>query len=83
MADAEGIIGRFIAFGESTGACGGPIGAEDLRAISEYFMSVGLVTDVPNQNVFWALKQGVQGDGELGDPKTRSQVPGFVFRGFT
>ena len=74
MGSAEGVVGRFGAFGETAQAVFHTKRADAVTAFCQDFVGVALVADVPDDFVARRVKDRVQGDGQFNHAKTCAQV---------
>ena len=69
VADAPGIKGRLASAREPAGPALSPVGRKHVGAPGEHLVDVGLVANVPNQNVVRSVQHPVKCHGELGNAK--------------
>ena len=74
MADAEGVVGAFVAAREAGDAILHAQARHAVAAAGEHLVRVGLVADVPDQAVVRRVEHVVQGDGQFDRAQVRRQV---------
>ena len=81
MAGVKGVVGALAALGEAAEAAVLPQGVEPVLAPGEEFVGIGLMAHVPDDLVPGAVKDIVQGDGELHHSQAGGQVPAGLGHG--
>ena len=74
MGRAEGIVFAFRALGEAGQAVPLAQGADPVPAPGEDLVRIGLVADVPDQDVLGRLEHGMQGHRQFHDAQARAQM---------
>ena len=75
MAYAEGVIPALFPVGKTRKSAHGTVGMEGVSPAGKDFVSVGLVTYIPEQLVVRGIENIVQRDGELNYPQAGAEMP--------
>ena len=81
MGRAEGVVLALSPLGEAGQAAALAQGADAVAAAGQELVGVGLVADVPDQDVAGRGVDGVQGHGELHHGQAAAQVPARLAHG--
>ena len=82
MTRAKGVIRTFGSLGKTTESIELAVGTKGRPASRQDFMTISLVTNIPDQSVVWRIKDPVQGDGQFNHPQTGTEMPPFFSHGF-
>src|SRR5262245_42712547 len=74
VGDAEGVEGTFAAHRKAGETALLAQGVEALPAAGEELVAIRLVPDVPDDEIFRGVEDGVDGEGELDGPETGAQM---------
>ena len=74
MPNAKGIIWALAPFGETADAPMRSDGVKPVPSTRYQFVSIGLMADVPDNQVLWGIKYVMQGQGQFHRSQVRCQM---------
>jgi hypothetical protein len=75
MSGDESVVFAFLRIGESADTAEFAQGAENLPPAGQYFVSVGLMSHVPNDAIVGRIEDVMQCDRQLRASQARSEMP--------
>jgi hypothetical protein len=74
MPDAKGIIGAFSSFGKPAEATVFAVGGKIIPSAGKDFMTISLMTNVPNQLIVRSIEYIVKGNRQFNDAQAGSKM---------